>query len=273
MTKFYIVPIFIFIYILINIFSYLYTGQGICHTTGCGIASSIIKVDSMILNYLGLSLSIFLIVLNYLKKKDFYIAISISAFIIELSLLSFLFLKGEICVFCIGFFSLLSINLMIIYIDQFKKLSLIIPSIIFSILTFFMLINTPFVKTDLFLENGIYLFYSDSCPHCHKVMKHFEQSNISYIKMNIKDEGNKNVLKALNVTSIPVLIDRTNKDIKVLVGDERIIELYRNPTDHKIPDGVFDLSENSFDLRNNTFSMEENEIPEGCVIDKPSLCE
>jgi glutaredoxin/uncharacterized membrane protein len=219
-----LLPLLLLIYIALD--SYLKTKNiEICQSTGCKLAGDLLKFDSSYLNFLGMLGAFVLVVLSLIKAKfakTLYTVI-LSAMVIFESLLiaSQLNLNPQVCKFCLGVYSFLLITLIV---TNFRVFLYLIPSII-SVFFAFYILAIPKNKV-LTKDNGIYLIASKTCPHCKKAKEFLKEKNISYIELNAKDINSFFVAKSLNITQIPILIEKKDKNYQIIVGDKNIIEKF-----------------------------------------------
>jgi len=220
-----LLPLLLLIYIALD--SYLKTKNiEICESTGCKLAGDLLKFDSSYLNYLGMLGAFVLVILSLIKAKfakTLYTVI-LSAMVIFESLLiaSQLNLNPQVCKFCLGVYSFLLITLIV---TNFRIFLYLIPSII-SVFFAFSILAIPKNKV-LTKDNGLYLIASKTCPHCKKAKEFLKEQNISYIELNAKDINSFFVAKSLNITQIPILIDKKDKTYKIIVGDKNIIDNFK----------------------------------------------
>ncbi len=66
------------------------------------------------------------------------------------------------------------------------------------------------------------LYVLDTCPYCLKVMNFFENNNVSYNKIDIKEKNNEEVLiKMGGKRQVPFLID-TDRNIQMYESNDII---------------------------------------------------
>ena len=77
----------------------------------------------------------------------------------------------------------------------------------------------------IILEKGgnmLNLYVLDTCPYCLKVMNFFENNNVSYNKIDIKEKNNEEVLiKMGGKRQVPFLID-TDRNIQMYESNDII---------------------------------------------------
>jgi glutaredoxin-related protein len=195
--------------------------------SSCSLAGEIISIDKSFLFAGSALFSMLIIILELLSKdnkKYFKLASMIvaSAFIFEtVMILNMYHLTGEICKICLIVYLL--ILMMLISFGYSKKLPVAIFLAIFTALSLF----SPNISTSTdkpaFIVNGPTLFYSSSCPHCKETIEYFNHNKIKYTAVNISTPGAQKFLETLNIKSVPVFINNSDKKFLLLNGSEDII--------------------------------------------------
>jgi len=203
--------------------------SSLCEATGCKLAGELLKFDAIYLNYFGLIGMLFLLIFGYKSLKSkffeslFFIAIY-TAIAFEATILSYQFIVNpEPCLFCLSVFSSL---LLIAFFASMKNFIFIIP----SVLMIFAGLNTLSIpKNKSYInENGYSLIQSPTCSHCKKVKAYLAKNTIEYNSIAVSEVNARAFLKFANISTIPVLIQKTPNDIKIIKGDKAIIAFFEN---------------------------------------------
>ncbi len=197
----------------------------LCSSTGCEMAGSLLKFNSLYLNYLGMAGAFFLLVLAFFKGKSaegLYIITAVAMVVFESILIaSQLNLNPELCKFCLGVYGFL---LAILLNASWKVFVGVIPAII-AVFIAFSFLAIPKNKT-LISQDGLYLIASPTCPHCKKTKKYLQEHHISYKVLASKDINAFYLAKSLGIKEIPVAIKKEKGSYTILVGDKRIIAFF-----------------------------------------------
>jgi len=203
--------------------------SALCHSKGCELAASLIKIDSLTLNYIGIFSALLLLFLgvltfkNLINKKIFLIYL-LSCILFETIMLGYQFFASPVmCKFCMGVYGFL---LSIMLFSSGRYFFAILPLIIapFIALSFISIPkNIPFVTSD-----GNYLIQSPTCPHCKLVKDYLHQKKIPFIKLNSSDIEDRNFIRFLGFKTIPLLIVKKGSSVKVINGDENIVEYFED---------------------------------------------
>lgn len=251
------ISLFLGIFLLLN-FGLSVTNSPLCKSQGCELAGSIINIDKSYLYLLGATFSLFLsflvfktVELKSLKSFSYFQFFITIAFIFEsIMFISLIKLKSEICIVCL--ITYLSIILM--FISSFKSnivfrtVSILIPIVLaITILSFSS--DSKIIKSE---KDSLILFQSDSCSHCKNVKEYLNKENIIYEKREV----DQSFLSALNIKTIPVLIENKNGKIIILEGEKNIIS-------------HFEANKFSLFSNTNTFNYKENDT-DGCSLTKTS---
>lgn len=221
-----LLPLLLFIYIVIETYLKL-NHSSLCEATGCKLAGELLRFNPIYLNYLGIASVFALIIVGFLSLKNaliekLFFTLLYGAIAFEATILGYQFLVNtEPCIFCMGIFSSL---LLIGLLSQLKNF-ILIASVALSI---FVALNTlALTKNKAFItDDGTYLLYSETCPHCVKVKKYFKEHHIKYTPISVKEASARTFLKFAGVSSIPVLVTKKKTSVSLLVGDRAIIEHY-----------------------------------------------
>ena len=199
----------------------------LCESTGCLLADSLLRFDSIYLNFIGVidALAILLFgILSYKKKvneKLFFIVL-ISSLLFETIMLSYqYFASPEMCKFCMGVYAFLVI---ITLLASKKYFLMVIPAVLSIIVSLSFLAipkSTSFINGD-----GNYLIQSVTCPHCKKVKSYLKEHHINFTKLNIDEIEARNFATFLEFKTIPILLIKEGGNVHIINGDKNIIEFY-----------------------------------------------
>jgi len=273
-TSFVYLPILFFLYIAIETVLKLF-GSTLCHSDGCTLADSLLNFDSIYLNFIGLFDALMIVIVGWLsfkKKIDdafFYLVIFASLAFESIMIGYQFFVSPEMCKFCLGVYTFLIVMTLL---SAYKRLVIVIPVVI-SIWTAMSFLAMP--KTEAFvIKNGNYLIQSPTCPHCKKVKEYLKENHIEFTKLSIEDVEARNFATFLDFKSIPILIVKEGKNVKIINGDKRIINSFSKPkapipqatTPSKTEDNV--VVEESVAIESSSSSAllyeEESGADEGC---------
>lgn len=228
---------------LFSIFNYILiiTGSTLCKSDGCSLAGTMITIDKQYLYLLG---SLFGSLMTYLayflkdndnvateqnegKLNDLWNILITGAIIFESVIYLNLFITtGSVCLICSVFYILL-ISIFI----ATRPIITLFPIII----SVFLALNLMHTSKVNFKVNSQYtLFQSESCPHCKKAKKALDEDGVIYTKVNALDSEAYSFLQSLNITSIPVLLEKTSTGYKIIQGDTNIINSLNKKQDIRI---------------------------------------
>jgi glutaredoxin/uncharacterized membrane protein len=203
--------------------------------TGCELAGALLNFDAIYLNYLGIFAALTILILGILSYKKIipeilFFIVLISSLLFETIMLGYqYFASPAMCVFCMGIYSFLVIILLL---SSRKYFFMVIPAVM-AVLIALSFLAIP--KSQSFVtKDGTYLLQSESCPHCKKVKKYMNENNIDYTKINIEQIEAQNFATFLNFKSIPILITKEGKSIKIINGDKNIINSYQSISSEEI---------------------------------------
>ena len=205
----------------------------LCSSTGCALAGELLKFNSTYLNYLGIAGALFLVILSLIKSKiaqSLYVIVAVSMVAFETLLISSqINLNPEVCKFCLGVYTFL---LLILLNANIRVFIYSIPTVA-SIFVAFSILSIPQNKK-LVTKNGLYLIASKSCPHCKKTKEFLNKEGIKFIPIKSADTNAFFFAKSLDITKIPIAIEKKDDSYKVLVGDKKIIEHYSKQAPKKV---------------------------------------
>ncbi|CAA6821341.1 MAG: Unknown protein [uncultured Sulfurovum sp.] len=229
---FIVTPLLFLLYIVIETYlklnaSSLCTSSQPSEPSGCELAGALLNFDAIYLNYFGILAALTILILGILSYKKIipeilFFVVLISSVLFETIMLGYqYFASPEMCKFCMGIYAFLIITL---FLASRKYFLLTIPAIISLVIALSWLAipqSTTFVKKD-----GTYLLQSESCPHCKKVKDYMKENNIDYTKIDIGKIEAQHFATFLNFKTIPILITKEGKNIKIINGDKDIIASY-----------------------------------------------
>ena len=201
--------------------------SSLCHSKGCQLAASLLKVDSIVLNYVGIISAVLLLVLGVLayKKsisKKIFLIYLFSCTLFETIMIGYQFFASpQMCKFCLGVYGFL---LLILFLNSKRYfIAAFVPILAIFIALSFLAIpkNKSFITVD-----GNYLIQSPTCPHCKLVKDYMHQKKIPFIRLNASDIENRSFIRYLGYKTIPLLIVKKGSSITVINGDEDIVEYF-----------------------------------------------
>jgi len=208
-------------------------GKSVCEKESCKIVMSYVKYGDIILVLGGIIvfLILFLASLPIETNQNFskifplvfdsLLAISITA---EGFLVGFqVFRVKTYCSFCFTVF-MIFLSVLLLRILQKRLLpfiGLINFGMIFSLM---FLISSPLQPNKCLPESSYTLIYSKNCPHCKRVMKFLDSKSVKYTA--IPAEKNKEFLNMFQINNVPILIIRSQNEVKIVTGEEKIKSLF-----------------------------------------------
>jgi len=238
-VSFIYLPLLFTIYVTVEAVLKLFHST-LCASTGCLLADSLLRFDSIYLNFIGVAdaLVILLIgVLSFNKKvsEKLFFLVLIASLLFETIMLGYqYFASPEMCKFCMGVYTFLVI---ITLLSSRKYFLMVIPAVI-AVITSLSFLAVP--KSQAFVvSNGNYLIQSPTCPHCKKVKEYLKEQHIDFSKLDIDDIEARNFATFLNFKTIPILLIKDGKNIQIINGDKNIIDYFENKSkDINIEDTV-----------------------------------
>lgn len=200
--------------------------------TGCELAGALLNFDAIYLNYLGILAAVSILILGLLSYKKIipeilFFIVLISSLLFETIMLGYqYFASPQMCVFCMGVYGFLVATL---FFSSRKYFLMVIPAVL-ALLMALSFLAIPKAKSFL-QQDGNYLIQSESCPHCKKVKKYMNENNIEFTKINIEQIEAQHFATFLNFKSIPILLTKEGKNIKIINGDKNIINSYETISD------------------------------------------
>lgn len=232
------------IYLGVNMYLLLINSP-LCSSSGCSLASSLLKFNSIYLYGLGLFSSICLMIFHIKKINMLFRYTILSMIVAETILLSYLYFKtGEMCYTCLGFWSILFV-IFCIYRLSFYNLVLIgVIIVAMSLLS---------LKEDI-LDEGYTIIGKEGCHFCLETKEELNKMNIEYKYKDYK--GFVGMINSMGINNIPIMIHKKEGMIQIYVGKENIINSF----------GKYDFKD--FDTFNAVSPIE------GCKLDykKESEC-
>jgi len=225
--SFIFLPVLFFIYVAGETYLKL-NHSTLCESTGCKLADSLLLFDSIYLNYIGVLAGIAILVTGILSYKKiihenlFYIVVG-GSLLFETIMLGYqYFASPEMCKFCMGVYTFLVIIMITASLRHFLVAMVGAVSVTMALSFLAIPQSKPYV-----LKDGNYLLQSISCPHCAKVKKYMKENYISFTKIDIEDIEAQHFATFLNFKTIPILITKEGKNIKIINGDKDIIDSYK----------------------------------------------
>lgn len=201
--------------------------SSLCASDGCALADALLNFDSIYLNYIGMLAALTILILGILSYKKIipeilFFIVLISSLLFESIMLGYQFFASpEMCKFCMGIYAFL---VAILFLSSRKYFAMALPAVISVVvaLSFLAIPNaTSFVSKD-----GIYLLQSDNCAHCKKVKTYMNDNNIEFTKIDIENIEAQHFATFLNFTSIPILLTKEGRSIKIINGEKSIIKSF-----------------------------------------------
>ncbi len=268
-TSFIYLPILFFIYVSTEAVLKLFHST-LCESTGCLLADSLLRFDSIYLNFIGVfdALAILVVgILAYNKKisEKLFFLVVVSSLLFETIMLGYqYFASPEMCKFCMGVYTFLVI---ITLLSSKKYFLMVIPAVISLIVSLSFLAipkSAPFV-----IKDGNYLIQSITCPHCKKVKEYLKEHHIDFKKLSIDDIEARNFATFLNFKTIPILVIKDGKRVNIINGDKNIIEFFNNKKEIVVEDSATVVEESAVvgeeSVSNvNLLESDEEEADEGC---------
>jgi len=203
--------------------------------TGCELAGALLNFDAIYLNYLGILAALTILILGILSYKRIipeilFFVVLISSLLFETIMLGYqYFASPAMCTFCMGIYAFL---VAILLFASRKYFLMVVPAIL-AVLMALAFLAIPAAKTFI-QKDGTYLLQSESCPHCKKVKTYLNDNNIEFTKIDIGNIEAQHFATFLNFKSIPILITKEGKNIKIINGDKNIIDSYETITTGEI---------------------------------------
>ena len=216
-----ILPILLFIYIVADTILKQKDVE-LCSSTGCEMAGQLLKFDSLYLNYLGAFGALVLALLAFLKADKLFTWLSATMVIFEsLLIASQLNLNPEVCKFCLGVYAFL----WLILLTANRRVALYATAPAIAVFVALSILAIPKNKSIL-QKDGLYLIASKTCPHCKKTKAFLNKEGIKYNVLKASDVNNFYFAKSLNITKIPIAIEKKGDIYHIYVGDRNIIDRY-----------------------------------------------
>jgi glutaredoxin len=231
---FIITPLLFLLYIIGETYLKL-NHSSLCASDGCALADALLNFDSIYLNYFGMLAALTILILGILSYKKLipeilFFIVLISSLLFESIMLGYqYFASPEMCKFCMGIYAFLVVTLLL---TSRKYFLIALPAVISVVmaLSFLAIPNA----SSFISKNGTYLLQSDSCAHCKKVKTYLNDNNIEFTKIDIENIEAQHFATFLNFKSIPILITKEGKNIRIINGDKNIIDSYETITAEEI---------------------------------------
>lgn len=287
MLPYLILPIITLIYLIINLILLKYNII-ICESDGCSLTKTILKVDVSVLYYLGISVYLTLLFLYFIKHKILFKLVILCIFVLESYMLfKFNQLTGEYCILCIGFYSLICLNLFVIFYTSIKNFIINTKLMIYFILFLlgmniglYILNNYILLKENNNIINiqpltkKYTVLGTNECKFCQKLKEKLITNNIDFESVDYYNY--ESTLKLLNFTQIPVLIIKKDNNMYEFVNGEKNINKKLEQKD--VVDNIKEKSEvESIDNLYNSLlgisSSNQSEQEDGCTILSTEKCD
>ena len=253
--SFIFLPILFFIYIAVETYLKL-NHSSLCETSGCQLADALLRFDSIYLNFIGMASAIAIIVVGIFSYKEiisekFFFLVVGASLLFETIMLGYQFFASpEMCIFCMGVYAFLIAILLSASLKYFA-ITMIGAISVFVSLSF---LAIPSAKPYL-TKDGNYLLQSENCVHCKEVKSYMNEHDIKFTKINIGDIEAQNFATFLNFKTIPILLVKEGKNIKIINGDKDIINSFKTPTQsimNSIVGNIMDKIEESITIGGET---------------------
>jgi len=238
----------------------LFSGSGYCSTQGCKVVEGLTLIPPLWVNLLGLIFfqAIFWS-LKLFKGKTFFKIdptglLLMGGLVFDASLLAYqVFVVQTFCAYCLAIFACVLVLNILYGLRQtvwgLTALSVILFS--FSILSFapgtdqpdqFSLKTAAWgVRSCSAPTKEVYLIFSSTCPHCHKVIQSLNQCNSCDLYLNPIDQIdtlnldgikrintfapqiNRHMLELLEIDTIPVLVSKSPDSYDIIRGEVNIL--------------------------------------------------
>ncbi|MEM4066285.1 MAG: glutaredoxin domain-containing protein [Candidatus Micrarchaeaceae archaeon] len=208
-----------FIYTILE-FLLLTNNSSICYSQGCKLAGHFASIGESSLVLAGSFYFILLAVAIYERfASKFLLTIGLIA---EGYFLSFqLFVMHTICYFCLGVFIIILIISLCQLLD--KRFPIRNYFYFLTVLAAVFLVHAPYAD---FSQNGNYLLYSPTCPHCHQTINYLQKQNVP-VKLANADKYQA-FLNSFGINQIPCLIVKNNDQTRIIVGENNIENYFSN---------------------------------------------
>jgi len=221
-------PLLFFIYVSTEAILKLFHSS-LCESTGCKLADSLLRFDSIYLNFVGVFDALIILIIGWLSynkkisEKFFYLML-IASLLFETIMLGYqYYVSPQMCKFCVGVYTFLVV---ITILATRKYFFIVVPAIV-SVFIALSFLALPKSKAFV-VKNGNYLIQSATCPHCKKVKEYLKNEHIEFKKLDIDDVEAKNFATFLDFKTIPILVVKEDKDVQIINGDKNIIEYFES---------------------------------------------
>jgi len=221
-------PLLFFIYVTAEAVLKLFHSS-LCASTGCLLADSLLKFDSIYLNFIGVADALIILLLGILSfnkkvSEKLFFLVLVASLLFETIMLGYqYFASPQMCKFCMGVYTFL----VVISLLSLRKYFLMVVPAVIALITALSFLAIP--KSQAFVvSNGNYLIQSPTCPHCKKVKGYLKEQNIEFTKIDIDDIEARNFATFLNFKTIPILLIKDGKNVQIINGDKDIINYFEN---------------------------------------------
>ncbi|NOZ91218.1 MAG: hypothetical protein GXO60_08055 [Epsilonproteobacteria bacterium] len=260
-------PLLFFIYVTTEAVLKLFHST-LCESTGCLLADSLLKFDSIYLNFIGVADALIILLIGWLSfnkkisEKLFFIVL-IASLLFETIMLGYqYFVSPEMCKFCMGVYTFL----VIISILSTRKYFLMVVPFVISVFVALSFLALP--KSQAFVtKDGNYLIQSSTCPHCKKVKEYLKDKNIDFKKLSIDDVEARNFATFLDFKTIPILLIKDGKSVQIVNGDKNIIEFFENKSKDTTTQDNIEVEDKKQEIESvdsSSLLYKEDSFDEGC---------
>jgi len=260
-------PLLFFIYVTTEAVLKLFHST-LCESTGCLLADSLLKFDSIYLNFIGVADALIILLIGWLSfnkkisEKLFFIVL-IASLLFETIMLGYqYFVSPEMCKFCMGVYTFL----VIISILSTRKYFLMVVPFVISVFVALSFLALP--KSQAFVtKDGNYLIQSSTCPHCKKVKEYLKDKNIDFKKLSIDDVEARNFATFLDFKTIPILLIKDGKSVQIVNGDKNIIEFFENKSKDTTTQDNIEVEDKKQEIESvdsSSLLYKEDSSDEGC---------
>ena len=237
----------------------------LCESTGCLLADSLLRFDSIYLNFIGVADALVVLVLGWLSfnkkiSEKLFFMVLVASLLFETIMLGYqYFVSPEMCKFCMGVYTFL----VIITLLSTKKYSLMVIPAVVSVIISLSFLALP--KSQAFvISDGNYLIQSVTCPHCKKVKKYLKENNIEFTKLSIDDIEARNFATFLNFKTIPILLIKDGKSVQIINGDKNIINFFDNKSQNISVEESVEIDAGDTTDNSSALLYQDDKADEGC---------
>ncbi|WP_169309470.1 vitamin K epoxide reductase family protein [Hippea maritima] len=209
---------------IIEISLRIFTNSSICHSQGCALVAKHVRYGEISILIIGCIFFFVLLVSSSIEEKNPKIS-NIIDLMLNAALAAEGFLVGyqlfrihKICYFCFGIFITIVILSLLRLTQKKPQIWAGFASFLIVLGLTWMILPSQQIET-IPLRNKA-LLYSNSCPHCEKIIKEIQQKNMKVKFLPIEKYAI--ILKSLGIDKIPVLIVKKKTKLEMIIGDKEI---------------------------------------------------